>query len=94
MPLEAYAPETVALAGQPLADAKIVAFYDPDGPTPRGALTGVSLDSECEVGPLEIVGLREGRRWRVVTAAIAVESRSAIGCEFRLCGPLQRTPLE
>lgn len=92
MAIEAYLPQQATLGEQSLENASVVALYDPDGPAPAGALAGVALNVGA-TGPLELVGMREGRRWRV-RAAIEVVAQSAVGCEFRICGEFERAPID
>lgn len=95
VPLEAYVPSEITLAGEPLAGVRVVTLYDPDSDTPHGAITMSDPPAEGErAGPLILQGTREHSTWRVEIAEIEVYQRSAVGCEFNAFATPQRRRLD
>ena len=93
MAIEVYIPLEVAFQGQAVDDAAVLTLYDPDNDEPRGALTGPNpLPADSDGGPLEVRGTREGKTWSVTIGRLAVTNRSAMGCEFRIIGGVERKP--
>ncbi|MBN2445832.1 MAG: hypothetical protein JXO22_03860 [Phycisphaerae bacterium] len=94
MPLEAYVPSEISLAGQPLDEISVLTLYDPDSDEPHGALTGPGAPEDGHrAGPLTLVGVREGAQWRVELDEIEVCHRTPVGCEFTIFGSVRRTRL-
>lgn len=71
----------------------VVTLYDPDGPDPTGSLTGPTVpDADC-VGPLSFIGLRDGKEWRLALSSVRVSRKTALGCEYKIAGPVRREML-
>lgn len=93
MALEAYIPSSVRLDDRAIDDVMVVTLYDPDAAGARGSLTGSHPIDAGASGRLEIVGRRDGKEWRVTLPRISVASRTALGCEYAIEGPVEREVL-
>lgn len=93
--IETYIPERVTCAGRPIDETFAVVLYDADSDTPHGAMTTHAPPAEnTRDGPLEVVGTREGRRWRVRIDQIEVVRSTSVGFEFNIFGKVDRQPAE
>jgi len=91
--VEAYIPEHVEFDGRAVESPVAVTLYDPDGQRPRGSMTAHGPIPAGSTGGLVFQGRRGGKVWSVVCPEITVTNKSALGCEFVLSSPPQRTVL-
>jgi len=91
--VEAYIPDSVEFDGRAIESPVAVTLYDPDGPRPSGSLTAHAPIPAGSSGGLVFQGKRAGKVWSVVCPEITVTNKSALGCEFVLTLPPQRTVL-
>ena len=94
MAIEAYIPTQVQLDGETVQHAELITLYDPDGPSANGSITGPATLPDGGSGKLVWQGRRDGKLWSVVCPQVTVVNASALGCEFTLAEPPQRTVLE
>lgn len=91
MTTETYIPTRVALGARPIGDVFAITLYDPDSDEPHGAMTTHEPLAEGERGgPLEVVGTRDGKSWRITLPEIEVCRATAVGCEFTIFGRITR----
>jgi hypothetical protein len=90
MALEAYIPQEVTFAGQPVAAVFAVTLYNPDSDDPHGSLTTLNPPAEGTRGPLQLRGTRDGQAWQVELPEIEISRSTAVGCEFTIFGRAQR----
>ena len=87
---EAYIPSEVTFGGRRVVEVFAVTLYDPDSDDPHGSMTTHYPLAEGERGPLVVLGMRDGKQWRVTLPEIEVIRQTAIGCEFILYGRIAR----
>ncbi len=90
MALEAYIPSSVQFDDQSIEDVMVITLYEPDSPEARGSLTGPHPMEAGVEGRLVVVGRRDGKEWRVTMPSIAVGNRTALGCEYKITGAIER----
>jgi hypothetical protein len=95
MATEAYIPQDVQLAGEPISETFALTLHDPDSDTPHGTLTTHQPPAEgTRRGPLVVRGTRDGQAWRVTLPEIEVYRASSVGCEFNVYGRIERVKLK
>lgn len=93
MGLEAYIPIQTTFQSDRLDDVVAITLYNADGPAPSGSMTASTPPSAGSAGPLSFVGRRDGKEWQVRVPQIEVHHKTAVGCEFRITGPVERVVL-
>ena len=97
MALEAYIPcdsSEVRLDDEPISDVYVVTLYDREGDRPRGSMTTDKPLAEGQSGRLTFVGKQDRTRWEVTIDCIEVVRTTAVGFEFAVSGPIERTALQ
>jgi hypothetical protein len=91
--IEAYIPSSVEFEARSIPDVYVITLHNPDTPAASGSMTTSSPLPAGEEGRLRFKGTRDGKEWQIDLERISVHNRSALGCEFSLCGPVQREVL-
>ncbi len=91
MAVEVYIPTGADFEGRPLEGARVLTLYDAESDSPTGSMTlSNPLEEETEGGPLEVLGHRDGKLWRILVTSICVRRKSAVGMEFDVRGAIER----
>jgi len=89
--VEAYIPTEVRYEDETVNNVFVFTLYDRESSAPHGALTTRNpLPVGSRGGPLIVRGARGGSQWRLALPEIEVINRTAMGCEFRVLGPVVR----
>lgn len=95
MAIEAYIPTHASFAGQPLGEGIVFTLHNAESDAPHGSFTtSQPLPAGTRGGPLVVQGMRDGKRWEITLAEIEVRNKSAVGFEYAIRGPIQRSLLD
>ena len=93
MAVDGYVPLAVRINDRVVDLPFLITLYDLQGDDACGAITTASPLSVGTQGSLEFEGTHHGKTWSVVVGRITVTGQSAVGFEFKIDAPIQRTPI-
>ena len=94
MSVQAYVPSEVQFDGAPINGTRLITLYHVETDDRHGSVTtSEPLAAGTQGGPLEFVGSRDGKTWRVSIPRISVRNKSAMGFEYDIDQPIHETLL-